>query len=184
MMTKNGLFQPLILALVLASGFAVVWGVVGLWAVEVGEYVLLVDTEMEHLAFRMDGTPCVWHRIAGRTLSWRYTDLEGNPADPPEDTDTAWLRGASMPRRLSNRADRGETPWEQRVCRIADGRSPAILWYFLTDGRPDGTAYFVGYDSESKVRIGYLARPASATRRRRRTNSFPSAAPPRDLNPG
>jgi hypothetical protein len=155
-MTKNRLFQPLVLALVLASGFAVVWGVVGMWAVEVGEYVLLEGDDREFLHFRTDGTPCVWHSPAGHTLSRRYLDLEGNPMILPEDTETLWLHGANLPKKLPTRAARGDASWENRICRFADGRAPAVLWYLVTDGRPDGTAYFVGYDSESKVCVGYL----------------------------
>ena len=37
-MRKNGFMAPLLLASVLATGFVVVWGLFGLWAVEVGRF--------------------------------------------------------------------------------------------------------------------------------------------------
>jgi hypothetical protein len=37
-----------------------------------------------------------------------------------------------------------------------DEREPAAIWYFLHDGRPDGSGYFVGYERVSNRIIGYI----------------------------
>ena len=45
-----------------------------------------------------------------------------------------------------------------RIARFADCRTPANLWYFLHDGARDGRGYFVGYDSKSKLCVGFIGR--------------------------
>src|SRR5262249_18242917 len=48
-MTNKGLFQPLVLAGTLAAGFTVVWAIVSIWTVEVGEHVIGPDRVTERL---------------------------------------------------------------------------------------------------------------------------------------
>jgi hypothetical protein len=43
-----------------------------------------------------------------------------------------------------------------RVQTYAVQQPDKSIWYFIHDEKPDGKAYFVGYDSESKHCIGYL----------------------------
>src|SRR5207245_5924846 len=37
-----------------------------------------------------------------------------------------------------------------------DGGSPAVYWYFVSDGQSNETGYFVGYDSKSCGCVGYM----------------------------
>jgi hypothetical protein len=152
-MTSKGLFQPLVLAGLLAAGFTLVWGIVGLWAVEVGQHVLGPALTTEGLNFCPDGTPLVGHDEHG-SLPWR--DLEGNPVPPPENGTAEMLGGTRLPAALPDRPDGEGTPWDQRICSFSDGGSPPVYWYFVCDGRPGGTGYFVGYDSNSRACVGYL----------------------------
>jgi hypothetical protein len=151
-MTTRGIVQPLVLAAVLAAGFAVVWGVVSLWAVEVGGYVAGAGEATERLQFLADGTPLVAH-AEERRGDLQYRDLEGNPVSLPEDR-PGGLTTCALPAMLKPPA--GDVSWEHRVHSFVDGQSPTGFWYFLTDGRPDGSGYFVGYDRQSKACIGYL----------------------------
>jgi hypothetical protein len=153
-MSRKGLFQPLVLAVVLATGFAVVWGVVGMWATELAMYCIIDDSPAESLAFLADGTPRL-ARQAGRNGEREYLDLEGNLVPGPEDA-TGWLSGINLTAALPDRASRAEVWWSQRLRSFSDGRVPATYWYLVADGRPDGSAYFVGYDSKSNARLGYL----------------------------
>jgi hypothetical protein len=155
-MKTNGLFQPLPLATVLAAGFVVVWGLLGLWAVEVGTYVADSEGHAEYLEFLPDGTPFVRY-LVGRG-DWAYRDLEGNPVPPPEDGTMTWLGKGQLPAALPDRVSSGDTAWGERIRSFADGRTPAVFWYFVSDGRPNGAGYFVGYDSQSKGCVGYLGR--------------------------
>jgi hypothetical protein len=152
-MSRNGFVQPLVLATVLAAGFGIVWGLVSLWAAEVGAYVALDPRPSEMLIFQTDGTPRVAHEV-GRRGERVYRDLEGNAVPEPDDQ-TGWLNATPLPAALPERLD-GGTSWGQRIRSFADGRVPATYWYLVSDGRPDGTGYFVGYDSKSKARVGYL----------------------------
>ena len=150
-MKNNAFVQPLILAALLAFGFAVVWGLFGLWTMEVVEYAFHVGTNVESLNFLADGTPCIGHRLGGQD-NWHYTDLEGRPIAAPEDQEDPWLGGSLLTAKLPQRAARGDVSWQNRICPLGDGRTPTNIWYFVSDG----TAYFVGYDTESKAQIGYL----------------------------
>jgi hypothetical protein len=140
----------------LAVGFAVVWGLLGMWSVEVVEYVMRVGTfEVEALRFLTDGTPCISHRTAGEDQVGRYTDLEGKPITLAEDQD-APSSGTFLAAKLPERASSSNVSWEARISVFFDGRSLTTVWYLVTYGRPEGTAYFVAYDKETKTRIGYL----------------------------
>jgi hypothetical protein len=151
-MPRKGILQPLILAAILATGFVVAWGLISLWAVEVGVYVAGSDRAHERLLILPDGTPRVV-REQGQPGSPEYLDLEGHPVPPPESDVAGWLTGGHLPASLPAEGANG---WDRRIRTFADGQLPAVFWYLLSDGRPDGTAYFVGYDSKSKACVGYL----------------------------
>lgn len=47
--------------------------------------------------------------------------------------------------------------WPGRILSFKDvGIWPPTYWYLMHDGRRKGTAYFVGYDSETKLPIGHI----------------------------
>jgi hypothetical protein len=170
-MTKQGLFPPLSLATVLAVGFVVVWGIGSLWAVQLGMHVAGAIPEHEVLVFLADGTPRVAH-YDSQYRSRRYRDLEGNPVAPPE-SEAGELAAVRLPAAPSSALSAGPVPWEHRICSFTDGQTPAVYWYFLSDGRADGTGYFVGYDSQSKVRVGYLGRAGFLDREPAAEERFP-----------
>jgi hypothetical protein len=151
-MKIKGLFQPLLLSGVLAAGFLGVWGLVGVYVLEMQGSLRLVGGQ--ELVFLADGTPGVV-QFDGPG-DWRYTDLQGREVRPPQDGRPPWLSYATLPATWHDRAEWGDVPWGQRVRSFSDGRAPAVFWYLMADGRPDGRAYFVGYDSRGKGRVGYL----------------------------
>jgi hypothetical protein len=155
-MTIKTVFQSLGLSTVLAVGFVVVWGLFASWALQIGMYVAGATQDREVLVFLADGTPRVVH-YDSHSRGRRYRDLEGNPVPPPESEagDLVTVRLRTAP---SSDLSAGPVAWEHRICSFTDGQTPAVYWYFLSDGRADGTGYFVGYDSQSKVRVGYLGR--------------------------
>ncbi len=153
-MTNKGLFPRLVLATVLAVGFLCVWGVIGVWAVEVWQVLSLVYAERENLSFRTEGTAVrIQHDGRGNT---HYRDLEGNLVTLPEDKAEEWLHGTRLPASLPLSVRVGDIAWEDRIRSFDDGRRPAVRWHFIGDGQPRGEAYFVGYDSQSKECVGYL----------------------------
>jgi hypothetical protein len=165
MMTK-GLFQPLVLAGFLTTGFLIVWGVVAAWAVEFGARLARTGERERILLFLPDGTP----RLAQLDFQYgenQYWDLEGNPV-PPLENQHAGMQPAPgtdylgptvnslQPVALPDRGSPCDTSWDRRIRSFADGTSPAVYWYFVSDAQPNGTGYFVGYDSKSCVRVGFL----------------------------
>lgn len=153
-MARIGLWRPLVLAGLLAGGFFVVWGLAGVWALEVAQSAVRGERTQEYLVFLADGTPRRLLHV-GRQGERQYRDLEGNPAPPPEDENAGTVHGTPLAARLPGGGG-ADVPWDQRLRTFADGRLPAVYWYFVWDGRPGGTASFVGYDSLSHARVGYL----------------------------
>jgi hypothetical protein len=149
-MLRKGIFQPLVLATILAAGSLALCTMADLWVF--GVYREDSLGKVEDLCFLPDGTPYVACHPDGLRGGTHYRDLQGNSTTPSEDDITAHLRGSSLPA-LPPRAS-GELSWSERVRSFADGRWPTTYWYFLSDGRPDGAGYFVGYDSKSKTPIG------------------------------
>jgi hypothetical protein len=150
---RNGILRPLTLAVVLALGFAAVWGVAGLYLFEIGFALASEDAGNWYLFYLADGTVLKVHGygpLGGR----EYFDLDGNPVADPETERLQELHVTSILAELPVQG--GAANWRDRLRLIADGRRPANFWYFVADGRPDGAGYFVGYDSQSRQCIGYL----------------------------
>lgn len=149
---RKGNYQPLVLATVLAVGCAAVCYVSGMWVLS-GYREDALGTG-EELCFLPDGTPLVASHPDGIRYGTQYRDLQGKTATPSEDEIAGLMRGDSLPAYAPSASDNND--WNERVRSFADGRWPATYWYFLSDGRREGFGYFVGYDSKSKVCVGYL----------------------------
>lgn len=164
-MKTKGFGHSLFLSTVLAVGLAAVWGVIGLWALEVGTHVVeeatpnsavLVPRAM--LMFLPDGTPVVSHQDGVSHQHGRrrqLQDFQGNPVEEP-DNEHPFLRLVELSATATSGDLSEELSWGQRIKSFADGHVPAGYWYFISDGRRDGTGYFVGYDSETRTCLGYL----------------------------
>jgi hypothetical protein len=127
-----------------------------------------------------DGTPCVASHPDGPRGGTLYRDLQGNPVMPSEEDMNALLRGCSLPAQPPQTTD--QFGWDERVHSCADGRWPATYWYFLSDGRSNGAGYFVGYDSKSKVRVGYLGTAGFRTELLPAEEQIPFSGPTGALN--
>ena len=156
-MKNKGLVHSLVLATVLAVGFAAVWGVIGIWAVEVGAHVVqdsraIVIPLQAALVVLPDGTPVVAQQDGQRR---QLRDLQGNPVAQP-DNEHPFLHLVQLSASSTPDGACEEVSWDQRIKSFADGHVPAGYWYFISDGRLDGMGYFVGYDSETRTCLGYL----------------------------
>ncbi len=151
-MTRNGLLQPLTLAGILAVGFSVVWPLLSEWTLGVAFYVAGQERANERLIFLPDGTPLVEVDTSEDGQHHEYRDLEGRPVPRPANEHHGWLR----PTELAEWRERDDEPNLGSIRSYADGRTPAGFWYFMGDGEPRGSGYFVVYDSQSKLLLGYL----------------------------
>jgi hypothetical protein len=154
-MTRKGLFHSLVLAGVLTAGFVVVWGVLSIWAMQVCE-PFVGKRDGESLFFLRDGRVVV-ARGGGLFKATDFRDLKGNPVPDLNSgrTGCVGVPTSLLPTTMHG-LRRGDASWSNRLLSLTDCRTPATYWYYIADGKPDGPAYLVGYDSQSRTRVGYL----------------------------
>jgi hypothetical protein len=156
-MLRKGIFQPLVLAIVMAVGFMAVCFAVNSWIIS--GYLEDAVGVGENLGFRPDGTPLIASHPDASHGGPHFRDLQGNPVTLSVDDMSASLQGCLLQANPPQGSD--DLAWDDRFLQLADGRMPATIWYFLSDGRREGAGHFVGYDSYSKVRIGCLGTAGS-----------------------
>ncbi len=152
MVRSKPIVGPMLLAILLALGAGVTLAMAVLWCLMIGEQLLAPPGVSYDVTVLHDGTPVVTSRL-GRTYYrfWRYETLEGEELD--ESQVKIPLAGASFG---SVDFAQAEPSWSQRLVGFSDCRTLATYWYFVHDGRSDGAGYFEGFDSQSKLRVGYL----------------------------
>jgi hypothetical protein len=160
MTTRCGRFQCLFLAAILAMGAGLAWGFLGGMLVAAVETVLRpVNTywQCEDLVIMRDGTPIIQSNKHYEANTILFRTLDGKQYDK------SVLQAESscyLPGPLSSHGRFRPMAWSERVARAAGGSNEAI-WYFVHDGSLHGHGYFVGYDNESRLRIGFIGRAGS-----------------------
>ena len=155
MSKPTGILRPLGLALVLAIGFGAVFALIAGWGISIWEG-LHRESAFENLVVRADGMPLIRrYEYFGTYNNETFRALDGSAVPSPKNED--WLVGAVVP--MSHR-DWILFPLDanSRVRRFDDGQTPPNLWHFIHDGARDGRGYFVGYDSQSKLCVGFIGR--------------------------
>jgi hypothetical protein len=145
------LWRLLLIACVLAAGFLPVWAVLGTWITSVCETIAATDRTNQSFSVLRDGTPVIVELASDRRT---IRDLDGNALTPERGDETLYGRHVYLAAKRARPAAIDD--WNQRIRVYSDGPRPATYWYLISDGRVDGTAYFVGYDSESKARVGFI----------------------------
>jgi hypothetical protein len=148
----------LALAVLLGAGFFAVWVLVGSWAnAFVGE-TILPPTSTERLIFLRDGTPIITTSYVRGITPAQYRDLAGNPVyfSDLEPDNERWAPGVELPVQPPEDFEWEDPSWPNRLRCAADDRQPPNYWFFVTDGRPGGSAYLVGYDSKTRLPIGFM----------------------------
>jgi hypothetical protein len=153
MSKPQGIIRPLGLALVLAAGAWAVYALVGCWGLVIWESLQRYARTFESLKVAADGRPLIQRIVydSGQQ-SVTFRALDGSDV-PGED----WLSSASLPVPVPKRLAFPMMGYS-RVRVFADPQTPAIMWYFLHNGARDGRGYFVGYDSYSKLSVGFIGR--------------------------
>lgn len=174
MSKRNAILQPLVLAVLVAIGFGLAWGIVVGWCVTVADQFASSGELYKYLYVRIDGTPLVRTTRSGIYGDWSVETLDGEPVDLR--TAELTLGGASVTRPEVPhpfldpfvRPDR-----QRRMYSYLDGNRPPVFWYFVYDGRGDGRAYFAGYDSRSKRLFGYIGEEGLRREKPSRDACFP-----------
>ncbi len=174
---KSGV-PPLPLAGTVAAGFEVVWmTALILLGVMLSEMIAKQPTHLgETIVFRDDGAPLVQSytrdRFTGGVFQpYNYRTLDGEEVTITDNS--GWPSGAGWLPSVSlwNPATYPLTPWgmtwSQRVQALNDPQQQAAAWFLVHDGKRDGSATIVGYDTATNARIGFIG-----------TNGFRSDAVP------
>ncbi|SIO18485.1 hypothetical protein SAMN05444166_2874 [Singulisphaera sp. GP187] len=156
---KNSLLRQSLLAATLAVGFGTLWFVLTLW---LGTSILRAwpgwnQPPFENLVVKSDGTPLI-ESIPSENMSLAtYRDIKGVRCDAVgrnERSPTMYMSGGLE----TSGALSQSLGWERRIKVFVDEREPTANWYFVHDGKQEGGGYFVGYESESNRRIGFIGR--------------------------
>ena len=156
----RGIFPPLGLALVLAIGFGTVFGFAAGWGISIWDGLQHQEQVAESLVVRADGTPLIKRQTYDRD-QYQYREIETfhalNGGEVPGVKEEDLLSSASL---AKPHPDEPEFPLDGyfRVGLFTDAQKPPNLWYFVDDGARDGRGYFVGYQSKSKLRVGFIGR--------------------------
>jgi len=154
-----GTVQPLGMALVLAIGFGGVFAIAALWGISIWEGPSASVNAYENLVVRADGTPLIQHNaFNGFEFVVTYTALDGKEVSVPKKItdENYWIQGSSLVVGGNIRL-----PWKGSRNfggMFQDKQTPPRFWYLLFGGVRDGRGYFVGYDSQSKLCVGFIGR--------------------------
>ncbi|HZZ28782.1 MAG TPA: hypothetical protein VFE46_12335 [Pirellulales bacterium] len=147
---SKSLVKPLLLAGMIGSG------ALGVWLFASGIVVSIVDQwrsspKWEYLEINGQGEAII--RAYQVNVGFSYRDLAGQPVTDPLTVHA--LPGTSLP---AADAAHFQNPldWPDRILSIEDAQMPPNFWYLMREGQPNGHAYFVGFNSESKQQVGYL----------------------------
>jgi hypothetical protein len=156
---RPGKWQRLAAAFLVAIGIASVWGLLLGWVIGIVESRLSNrDGVYEVVSVRVDGTPLIETRSLRHWEDVSYRTLDGQPVPAPNPGEFQTLSGAGL----------GVPPlppglfdvpmgWGQAES-VSDSARPPVSWYLVRDNKPEGHAYFVGYDEYTAVLVGYIGR--------------------------
>lgn len=108
----------------------------------------------EMLVVMADGTPLIQDYSLDNLSLMTYRELDGRPQDPVDRWEQ--VRAASLYGEPRLGAPRLRADWPGRIGVFMDDRDPTAAWYFVHDGSPRGSGYFVGYERLSNRLIGYI----------------------------
>ncbi len=162
MKTNAGIAKRIVAACVVATGIAIVWGVVVGWVGMIGQSLKPSgESTYESLMFAADGTPLIRtdKNTGGVYLVVSRRTLDGKQW-PMEDQDL--IESAYFPKPYEEPGlVEMPLPWNQSHGRTAgstDGKDPPAAWYLVRDNSHTGEVYVAGFDGISKLPIGYIGR--------------------------
>lgn len=163
-MTKQPIVRQLLLTLVVAAGILAAWAVAFMWLAEIAETTGGTRRAIESLYMRYDGEPVIMQYPSGSyPATHQLLTLDRQPAggNSQQVIYPQYLQAPPQSRSIAT--------YPSRLAGANDGGAPSTYWYLLHDGRINGRAYGVGYDSASKTIVGYFGR-----------SGFSSGKPARD----
>jgi hypothetical protein len=154
---KSSPLRPPLAAATLAAGFGTVWFALVTWlGVSILEaFPRTSQPRQESLVVATDATPVIQSFPLDNLSRVTYRGLDGQERDALERKDQiAGVRLSGEP--ATGGAAPARSSWDNRMKVFMDEREPSAIWYFIHDGEPQGSAYFVGYERISNRLIGYI----------------------------
>jgi hypothetical protein len=162
---KFSLLRQFALAVTLAIGFGALWLMLVAWLGNSIQQAWQGKNRLvfERLEVRSDGTILIQSNPQDNLSEVSYRDLNGVVQDAPD-------------RVVLNTPDRkdllpavylfgtDERPgffspqpgWLERLTAFVNEREPAVNWYFVHNGKPNGAGYFTAYERTSNRRVGFI----------------------------
>ncbi len=156
MTTRTDRFQAVFLAILLAIGAGLAWGIAVGWTLTtIDDVVFRSPQTNEQIVVLRDGTPLIQSYVGRDYQTKTYRTLDGKrvAVNSSQVENWALLQRPGWPKdgfaRLS---------WSERITPIYRGQSSTEVWYIVHDGNLQGHTHLVGYDKSTKLRIGYIGR--------------------------
>ncbi len=172
MLKRKAILRSLALAFILAVGFAALLVMFIGWLGSVWEQWRGRSYVIESSGVGDDGKPLIGRCVVdrGRQHDTYFTlDRIELPASTENGT-RATGAALMMPRER----EFGEFPLDvsDRIRLFSRDYPKREFWYFVHDGQRAGHGYFVGYDTESKLRVGFIGRRGYCSEQPARENWF------------
>jgi len=167
-MSKNKLWQRWLLALLFALGLGVVWGFLLAFGGSVVSALSPGDGKThEGLQITVDGEPLVQAFIGGNYTHTELRTLDGQLVDQ----DQVQLLGSvsTYPPYRSPGLIEWPVIWRERLAGMCDYARPPVEWMMIRDAEPLGHVYLSGFDTITKLPVGYIG-----------LHGFRQAKPPED----
>ena len=145
----HSLGASICLALAIGLGAALLWGLtVGISSQLIGAGMVGFATS-EYVQVAENGTPLIGRLREGNGSD--YFSLDRVPVRGP----SAWLSPVTVAGGTESHSSHSTAP---SIAGFSDGQPHHVAWYFVGFADPVGPGYFVGYDSGSRRRMGYIGR--------------------------
>ena len=152
MLQRLAKFSTVALAILLTLGGSVAWGVFAGWCLLVGQQAAQSDQVYEYLFVTPEGRPLIQRYSGSNFAARQYRDLDGNPVEHSDRT--SMLQGAALVAPIKSGLAAALDIGSPRLVAFNDGGDPAVYWYVVDNG--DDALFFEGFDSRSKLRVGYI----------------------------
>jgi hypothetical protein len=156
MFKPQGIVRPLGMALAITLGFGTVLGLVVGWGMTIWDGLQSKHYINDSLLVGADGTPLIhrYHTYNAYYQKETFHALDGGEVPNPKEN-RHFLQGASLP---IARHNINSSRLLSIAGRFSDEETPPTVWYFVTSESRASRSYFVGYNTESKLCVGYIGK--------------------------
>jgi len=156
--SKRFIARKWVASFVLILGLATAWGIVALLTGSIiGTLMPRGPWPQESVLVAVDGTPLIRSYFASNYYNIELRTLDGQMVEL--DHQDSWLDSTvfGAPYRKP-RLLKLPIPWRERIAGCSDLAKPPANWFLMRNDHRPGSAYFAGYDTNSKLGLGFIGR--------------------------